>query len=106
MNQQIREKLLRRLLAQADIREEPITFKHCKLLAERVDCDPNSMARLFGISNFKPTQCMKPEIEQKLAYFLGYSDYEYLEESLMHEVVWEEFRRYCEERSKYPAERR
>lgn len=98
MNSNIRQKIIKKLARRANIETEDYTFKHCAAIASHLDCDPNSVARLFGISSFKPTQLLKPEIEQKIAAFLGFDSFELLEEALMHEIVWARFRDYYQER--------
>lgn len=98
MNSNIRQKLIAKLARKANIETDIFTFKHCAAIASHLDCDPNSVARLFGISSFKPTQLLKPEIEQKIAIFLGFATFEDFEEALMHEIVWERFDSYCREK--------
>lgn len=98
MNSQIRQKITQRLARKAGLNTEHITFKHCAHIASHLECDPNSVARLFGISSFKPTQMLKPDIEQKIADFLGFTDFEALEEALMHEIVWDKFQDYYKDK--------
>jgi hypothetical protein len=98
MNKRIRQKLIEYLTSQAGITETPLTYKHCAQIALILDCDANSMARLFALPAFKPTQILKPDLEQKIATYLGYKNYEALEEVLMHEIVTDSFLAYCTQR--------
>jgi hypothetical protein len=95
MNGAIRQKIITKLSQKSGIEADQLTFKHCAIIANHLDCDPNSVARLFGISNFKPTQLLKPDLELKIAVFLGFDTFEALEYALMHEIVWERFGDYC-----------
>jgi hypothetical protein len=98
MNYQIRQKLIAYLAKKAGINAMNYTYKHCAQIAVALDCDANSMARLFALPAFKPTQILKPDLEQKISDYLGYKSYEILEEILMYEIVTETFLAYCIER--------
>ncbi len=86
------------LAGKANITETPLTYKHCAQIAFALDCDANSIARLFALPAFKATQSLKPELEQKIADYLGYRSYEALEEMLMHDFVTDTFLAYCTQR--------
>jgi len=95
MNTRIRRALLKKIVEQImpskkDNLEE-VNYSDCRKIAERLDCEPNSIARLFGISSFKPTQYLKPETEEKICLYLGFPDFDTLEFELMSEIVFEEF---------------
>lgn len=103
MNRAIRQKIITKLKQRSDICADKLTFKHCAIIANHLDCDPNSVARLFGIANFKPTQLLKPDLELKIAVFLGFANFELLEYALMHEIVWERFGNYCQQQMHPPS---
>lgn len=98
MHQKIRHKLIAYLAERTGIKETSYTYKHCAQIALVLDCDANSIARLFALPAFKPTQSLKPELEQKIAEYLGYKSFEALEEMLMHDIVTDNFLAYCKER--------
>ncbi len=84
MNTIIRNKLIKRLALQAKVSyTETLTYKDCEKIATALDCDTNTVARLAGVQGYKPTQCLKPELEQKIAAFLGFKTYSDLETDLM-----------------------
>jgi hypothetical protein len=88
MNGKIRQKLMQRLATKAGIiTTKSLNYKDCQKIADHLDCDANTIARLADLPNFKATQTLKPDIEQKIADFLGYKSYENLEMSLMIDVV-------------------
>jgi hypothetical protein len=64
-----------------------LSYTHCKAIAKELDCDTNTIARLAAIPNFKATQSLKPDLEQKIATLLGYKTYSDLEIHLMVQVV-------------------
>ncbi|MFY7787672.1 MAG: hypothetical protein ACOVQA_07330 [Thermoflexibacteraceae bacterium] len=88
MNEKIRKKLSQRLAEKAGIKPTTtLTYKDCSKIAALLECDDNTIARLVALEKFKPTQILKPEMELKIAAFLGYPSYEKLELSLMVDVV-------------------
>ena len=88
MNGQIRQKLMQRLATKAGIiATKSLSYKDCQNIAEYLKCDANTVAHLADLPKFKATQCLKPEMEAKIAVFLGYKSYEKLEMSLMIDVV-------------------
>jgi len=99
MNALIRQKLTEKLFEKAKMEYVPeLTYKHCRALSIHLDCEPNSVARLLGLENFKATQLLSPELENKIADFLGYKSFEQLENLLMLEVVFFDFRDFFMER--------
>lgn len=105
MHSAIRQRLATRLLRRAgiDLPPERCTYKHCRRVAENLDCDANSVARLLALPRFKPTQSLKPELESRIAQFLDFDDYEALEYALMCEQVWDDFQTYCRQHNWRPA---
>lgn len=100
MNRHLRLRLCRRLArAAAPASRPPYNYSDCRRVAERLDCDPNSIARLFALPKFKATQSLSPELEWKIARFLGCEDYEALEKELMLELVWGEFEAYFKQKT-------
>jgi len=92
MNRFIRKKLTDALIKALDPKETKgygLNYKTCRKLAEKLDCDPNSVARLIGLENFKPTQILKPETEDRIACFLQKKSFEELELELMIQIVME-----------------
>ena len=88
MNGQIRQKLMQKLATKAGISTtKSLSYKDCQKIANYLECDANTIARLADLPNFKATQTLKPDVEQKIAVFLGYKSYENLEMSLMIDVV-------------------
>ena len=88
MTEQFRKKLVQKLAMKAKIADNTIlSFKHCSIIAELIECDANTVARLIPLSTFKATQCLQPELEHKITVFLGYKSYENLERHLTAEIV-------------------
>jgi hypothetical protein len=102
MNPQIRYKLTTKLLKACEqtrfakelngVLPNELTYKHCSLLAEAMDWEANTLARLFALPKFKPTDCLSVGAENKIIAFLGYASYQALEMDMMLEIVFEEFR--------------
>jgi hypothetical protein len=93
MNGKIRQKLIEKLAIKAGLATtKSLSYKDCQKIADNLDCDANTIARLIGLPTFKPTQCLKPEMEEKIANFLGYKSYEGLEMSLIIDVVADHFK--------------
>lgn len=55
-----------------------------------MDWDSNSVARLFGVANFKVTQSLSVSSEQKILHFLGFRSVEELEQILIIEIAFDE----------------
>ncbi len=100
MNQKIRINLIKRLLEKSHISNkkiplnpDEIAYKHCKIIAELLgeNTHENTIAHLFGVSSYKLTQTLKPELEQRIAFFLGYAMFSDLEDDIMRMLVLEEF---------------
>jgi hypothetical protein len=88
MHSRIREILRKKLLKAIESAEsDDFTFGHCRKIASKIDCDANSVARLFGLGKFKQTQKLTPDIEQKISSFLQYEDFETMEYALMLELI-------------------
>lgn len=93
MNGKIRTKLIAKLAIKAGlVTTKSLSYKDCQKIADCLECDANTIARLIDLPNFKPTQCLKPEMENKIADFLGYKSYEKLEMSLMIDIVADHFK--------------
>ncbi len=100
MNEQMRINIIKKILEKANKKDktvpleiENIQHKHCKTIAVLLGgtTHENTIAHLFGISTYKLTQSLKPELESRIAEFLGYKNFEELEKSIMREIVFEEF---------------
>ncbi len=88
MNRLFREKLVAQLAAKVGVANaKSLTYKDCEKIAIALDCDPNTVARLAGIKNFKPTESLKPDVEQKIAVLLGFETYHNLELYLWFAIV-------------------
>lgn len=86
----IRKQLISELATKAAISyTENLSYADCKAIAKELDCDTNTIARLAAIPNFKATQSLKPDLEQKIATFLGYKNYADLEVHLMLHIVFD-----------------
>ena len=102
LSPRMRKKLLEKILSKASqskkynyfaqLALENIEYKHCKVLAELMDWDANSIARLFAIVNFKPTQSLSISSERKILDFLQYENIEKLEQILLVEAAIDEIR--------------
>lgn len=110
MNPQIRHKLTQKLLAKAceqtrfakelkGVLPNEMTYRHCNLLAEAMDWEANTLARLFALPKFKPTDCLSVGAENKIIEFLGYASFQALEMDLMLEIVFEEFKVFYNQRT-------
>jgi len=100
LSPRMRKKLLQKILQKASenknytflngLAPEELAYKHCKILAELMDWDSNSVARLFAIANFKPTQSLSISSEKKILDFLGYETMQKLEQVLLIETALDE----------------
>lgn len=90
MNNHIRKQLILKFATKLSLGStSTLSYAHCRVLAKELDCDTNTVARLVALPNFKPTQSLKPELEQKIATYLGCKSYADLEIELMILVVLE-----------------
>ena len=93
MNILIRKQLILKLAKKLAISyTENLSYMNCKIIAKELDCDANTIARLAAIPNFKATQSLKPDLEQKIATFLGYKNYSDLEIHLMMHIVFDKLK--------------
>ena len=100
LSPKIRKKLLEKILKKAtqnkqhtiflDVKPEEMEYKHCKTLSEIMDWDSNSLARFFALPNFKQTQSLSINSENKILTFLEISSIDQLERVLVLEVALEE----------------
>lgn len=93
----LREKFLQKLLNVAIQKEKSqrigknilqnlswkeLEYKHCQRIAELMDWEANSVARLFGINeSFPPTKLLNPTSEKRVLAFLGEKSMEILEKN-------------------------
>ncbi|TAE73135.1 MAG: hypothetical protein EAZ85_07940 [Bacteroidetes bacterium] len=100
MNEKIRTNLVKKILEKAQkmnknvpINPNEISYKHCKIIADFLgeNTHENTIAHLFGVSSYKLTQTLKPELEQRIAVFLGFDKFTDLEDELMRNLVLQEF---------------
>jgi hypothetical protein len=102
LSPRMRKKLLQKILQKASenkkytffslLAPEELTYKHCRILAELMDWDSNSVARLFAIANFKATQSLSISSEKKILDFLGYETMQKLELLLLIETALDEIK--------------
>lgn len=65
-----------------------LEYKHCQKIAELMDWEANSVARLFGINDsFPATKLLSPKSEKKILQFLGEKNMRNLERKLILEVA-------------------
>jgi hypothetical protein len=109
MNNEVRLHLIKKILAKAHQKDknipleiEKIQYKHCKTIAVLLGgtTHENTVAHLFGISTYKLTQTLKPELETRIAEFLNYKNFESLEKSIMTEIVLEDFLEFIKTKNK------
>ncbi len=102
----LRKKFLTKILSKAISREKEqnytkhilenlslgkIEYKHCQKIAELMDWEANSVARLFGINaSFQPTQLLNKSSEKKILQFLEEKNIRTLEKKLILEIAVEE----------------
>ncbi|MCS6796798.1 MAG: hypothetical protein RMJ97_09175 [Raineya sp.] len=107
--QLLRERFLSKILERASQKEREqkigtlilqkvalgnIEYKHCQKLAELMDWEANSIARLFGINeSFPATKMLNPHSENKILQFLGEKNMQSLEKKLILEVAINEIER-------------
>lgn len=100
MNEKIRINLIKKILEKAKqinknvpINLDEISYKHCKIIADFLgeNTHENTIAHLFGVSSYKITQTLKPELEQRIAVFLGFDKFSDLEDDLMRNLVLQDF---------------
>lgn len=88
----LREAFLAKILEIASIKEQEqkigtmilqkvpfqkLEYKHCQKIAELMDWEANSVARLFGINDsFPATKLLSPKSEKKILQFLWREKYE------------------------------
>lgn len=103
MNPRIRYKLAEKILAKATeykrfqkelhgLKPHELAYKHCSLLAEAMEWEANTLARLLALPSFKATDCPSVSAENKIIDFLGYTSYTDLEEEIMLEIIFEDFK--------------
>lgn len=99
----LREAFLAKILEIASIKEQEqkigtmilqkvpfqkLEYKHCQKIAELMDWEANSVARLFGINDsFPATKLLSPKSEKKILQFLGKKNMRNLERKLILEVA-------------------
>jgi hypothetical protein len=99
----LREAFLAKILEIASIKEQEqkigtmilqkvpfqkLEYKHCQKIAELMDWEANSVARLFGINDsFPATKLLSPKSEKKILQFLGEKNMRNLERKLILEVA-------------------
>ncbi len=71
-----------------DVSFQRLEYKHCQKIAELMDWEANSVARLFGINDsFPATKLLSPKSEKKILQFLGEKNMRNLERKLILEVA-------------------
>ncbi len=78
-------------LLQGHLNLKNLEYRHCQKIAELMDWEANSVARLFGINNsFRATKLLSPSSEKKILQFLEETNMEKLERKLIIAIAIEE----------------
>lgn len=106
-SQLLREKFLSEILERASRKEklqkigtpvlqeylhlQNLEYRHCQKIAELMDWEANSVARLFGINDsFPATKLLSPKSEKKILQFLEETNIENIERKLIISIAIEE----------------